>query len=198
MSQQSTHTAAGAAWDDALQRYVDGDLEGDEAAAYSASPQTERQAEELRAFRRDVRAALQRQAEGQAPDFESLFSRIATEIESGPATAASTAPAHDAETAAVVDLDSRRDGAHPMAARPRKALPMRAVLWPSLAVAAALALTWLLPAQREDLPGATPGGVLAGTQILQVDFGDQVGTVFSLQGQAGQPVALVWLSDGNS
>jgi len=34
-----------------------------------------------------------------------------------------------------------------------------------------------------------------GTEVVEVDFGDNTGTVFAVEGEAGEPIAVVWISD---
>ena len=34
-----------------------------------------------------------------------------------------------------------------------------------------------------------------GSEVEEVDFGDNVGTVFEVEGEAGEPIAVVWIMD---
>ncbi|MEM9192371.1 MAG: hypothetical protein AAGF12_24565 [Myxococcota bacterium] len=34
-----------------------------------------------------------------------------------------------------------------------------------------------------------------GSEVVEVDFGDNAGTVFEVEGEAGEPIAVVWISD---
>jgi hypothetical protein len=34
-----------------------------------------------------------------------------------------------------------------------------------------------------------------GTEVEEVDFGDNTGTVFAVEGEAGEPIAVVWIDD---
>jgi hypothetical protein len=34
-----------------------------------------------------------------------------------------------------------------------------------------------------------------GTEVVEVDFGDNTGTVFAVEGEVGEPIAVVWISD---
>jgi hypothetical protein len=37
--------------------------------------------------------------------------------------------------------------------------------------------------------------VTRGSEVLEVDFGEYAGTVFKVEGAAGQPLSVVWISD---
>ena len=53
------------------------------------------------------------------------------------------------------------------------------------------------PEQTGD-PGPSDGmasSAVRGSEVVEVDFGANTGTVFEVAGQAGQPLAVVWISD---
>ena len=37
--------------------------------------------------------------------------------------------------------------------------------------------------------------VIQGSEVIEVDFGENTGTVFAVQGEAGEPIAVVWIND---
>jgi hypothetical protein len=61
-----------------------------------------------------------------------------------------------------------------------------------LAAAAAVFLAVMGgPSQRT----ATPTPIARGTEVLKVDFGPNTGTIFEVEGGAGQPLAVVWIDE---
>jgi len=77
-----------------------------------------------------------------------------------------------------------------------------------LAVAAAVLLFVLQPGEgvgpteeqpelrvEADEPGMTVVEPPAGSEVEEVDFGANVGTVFEIEGEAGEPIAVVWIND---
>lgn len=62
-----------------------------------------------------------------------------------------------------------------------------------LAAAAAILLAVLAwPGEQSPTEMA---GVTRGSEVLKVDFGEYAGTVFMVEGGAGQPLSVVWISD---
>jgi hypothetical protein len=68
-----------------------------------------------------------------------------------------------------------------------------------LAVAAAVLLLIARPFEGADSGGAGRDALAAnpppGSEIVEVDFGYSTGAIFSVEGQAGEQYAVVWISD---
>lgn len=62
-----------------------------------------------------------------------------------------------------------------------------------LAAAAAIVLA-VLAAPDERTPSEM-AGVTRGSEVLEVDFGEYAGTVFKVEGGAGQLLSVVWIND---
>ena len=69
-------------------------------------------------------------------------------------------------------------------------------IWGGLATgfAAAAAIFLAVLAWPEE-PGTTPLQMARGTEVVAVDFGANAGTVFEVEGGAGQPLAVIWIDD---
>ena len=58
-----------------------------------------------------------------------------------------------------------------------------------------------IAAQQPDIEVGQPNepvlvaALSRGTEVLEVDFGQNTGTIFEVEGSAGQPLAVVWISD---
>lgn len=72
-----------------------------------------------------------------------------------------------------------------------------------LAAAAAVLLAFVVsgrPTTQVTLT-ATPPPVITvasnpfGSEVVEADFGENIGTIFEVEGQAGEPIAVVWISD---
>jgi len=181
--------------DDLLQRFHDGDTSDDEQAdvrrKLDASEEDRRalsRLEQLSALFADV---AKQDVEAAGAELDALYARVAAKVKAAPAsTSADVGP----KKADVVDLAARR--------RARTYIPVAA-----LAAAAVLLVVFLV---RPWTPAAvvTPGGgagvrpppgevhaSLLGSRVVDEDFGDGAGTVFSVSGEGGAQVAVVWVSD---
>jgi anti-sigma factor RsiW len=177
-----------------LQRFLDGDLQADEAAQISqALAQDDALAARLEAMTQIggfVRDTFDQQYAA-AGGADGLFARISAELD---APGSSQADAPKAPELRVVTGGG-------------KTPPRRTVMLPafaSLAAAAAVLLLFLGPHRTREVGGpATPAGVQAvpsvpsapvGSRIDDVDFGGSTGTVFEIDDE-GVSAAVVWISD---
>lgn len=180
-----------------LHRYFDGELDASEAEevrlALEQSEADQRKLEELERLHSLIKLA----AEDAAADLssEELFANVRDGI-AGNKTAGKAQPLR------VLEGENR---------------PTRIEGWKigtaagmGLAVAAAVLLFVLagdkdLPvAERPDRPepeveiAETPLTTIEGPQgseVEEVDFGGNTGTVFEVEGEAGEPIAVVWIND---
>lgn len=189
--------------DEILQRYFDGDL--DEAEASDFERELEASAElqgQLRSLGR-LREALMASAEEglvDFPDGDELFASIQGTLEGEKKLGRQN-----------LELLEGGLSAHPPSAAPtpirRGGVRTYGVVL-ALAAAAVLAVLTLggedevavTPAPEPDV--AVEDGTIAlientpaGSEVLEVDFGGNTGTVFNIEGSSGQPIAVVWISD---
>lgn len=165
-----------------VHRYFDGDLDG--AARRDVEALLERSA-----GARDMLEALERQSallrgagvgwEGQlsAKNSEDLFAKIEAEL--------------DAET------PSAPSGKPSLRAIPGGRGRIYAAVTVVLAAAAA-ALLWLREPRTEPDGGTHEAPIAShvrGSEVIAVDFGENAGTLFNVEGQAGEALAVVWISD---
>jgi len=163
--------------DDKLQMFFDGELPPEEEAALrrdlegSAEGMTQlREWEQIR----DAMKTVSSEWTG-AIDSDALFARIEAEI----SAAAVPEPAVMAPPRLRVVPGGRE----------RR-------IWGAVATGFAAAaaiflgvITW--PAER-----AAPGVEMArGTEVLEVDFGANTGTIFNVEGGAGESLAVIWIDD---
>ncbi len=157
-----------------LQRLFDGELSTQEAAEVQreleSSPQATTELQQLA----QIRSAMQEAATEWASqvDSDALFGSIERELDR-----AQSAPA----------LKVISGGG---AKRVYQGLGF------GLAAAAAILLavfTW--PESGSIRPDAPAVAVTRGSEVLEVDFGTNTGTVFEVKGAVGQPLAVVWIDD---
>ncbi|MEM7434447.1 MAG: hypothetical protein AAF436_04780 [Myxococcota bacterium] len=67
-------------------------------------------------------------------------------------------------------------------------------VWGGVAAGLAAAAAILLAVLTLPEEGTTPG-MVRGSKVVAVDFGEYAGTVFEVEGGAGQPLSVVWISD---
>ncbi|MEM8608905.1 MAG: zf-HC2 domain-containing protein [Myxococcota bacterium] len=163
--------------EETLQMFFDGELPPEEEAAVrrhlEASPDGARELAQWQTIRDGIQAAS---AEWQGElDSDVLFARIEAEIES---------------TSNVTPLRPH-DAAPPVESAPssRERRVWGGVVAGLAAAAAILLVVLALP----DTGG--PPEVARGSKVVEVDFGDYAGTVFEVEGGAGQPLSVVWISD---
>jgi hypothetical protein len=198
-----------------LHRLHDGDLSAEERAALekeiAADPVLAKKLEGLREVAVVVHAA---RTEGAGEiDGEALWKAIEAEITAeAPATQAPAASARPA-------LRAIEGGAAPKAAAPAEDVRARRRRYIGVAVgvfaiaAAALLMIYGPPdAPPETVAETTPAPSTTDavpevdeqqasasasdyTEVLAVDFGTNVGTIFAVEGEGGQRYAVVWLDD---
>ncbi|MFW6049704.1 MAG: anti-sigma factor family protein [Myxococcota bacterium] len=178
--------------DDQLQRYFDGELPATEARAIrealEASEEHRARLDQLGRLRELVRLAADEMAEDVGAD--DLYARVKGDLQAQKRreelraleggrrrrrVAVGTAVGLALAAAVALAMLQPRDGAEPPLAQP----------------AAERSETALAENQH---PAAPPGGP-QGSEVLEVDFGANTGTVFEVEGTAGHPVAVVWIDD---
>jgi anti-sigma factor RsiW len=182
--------------DELLQRHYDGDLSSSEDA--EARAHLERCAEcraQLAAFTR-LTGLLQLAAADAAreADFQGMFARI----ERGAAAAVG-----DGERAVPIPAARGAMTAPAIVGAPakiRRIRPMAPALG-ALAIAAAAMLTvFRQDGPTDDVPADPEGEQLASlshgrSEIVEIDFGDNAGTVFDIALADGSSVPVVWIND---
>jgi len=171
----------GAKADEKLQMLFDGELSPEEEAELRREAGSSAEASaELRQWTR-MREALQDVSErwSRQIDSDALFARIEAEIETGTDTDEQP-PANEARPIELRVVPGSRE---------RR-------IWGGLAtgLAAAAAIFLAVIAWPEE-PGAPSTGLARGTEVVEVDFGANAGTVFEVQGGAGQSLAVIWIDD---
>ena len=163
-----------------LQMFFDGELAPEEEAwvrqQLESSPERAAQVAEWKKIREAMQSASAEWAH--EIDSDALFARIEAEIQ---------AP---------------RESIPPWQEAPiEEAPPLRVVpggrerrVWGGVATGLAAAAAILLavvawPADR------SPPGIARGSKVVKVDFGEYAGTVFMVEGSAGQPLSVVWIDD---
>lgn len=180
-----------------LQRYFDGELDPTEAQevrlALESSPEDQARLEQLERLHSLISLAAEDMASDLASD--DLFAKVRDGIE-GKARAGKAQPLR------VIDGESA---------------PTRVEGWKvglaggmGLAVAAAVLLFVLGEDQDPEVTARAPvpsadvdiGDTALttiegpqGSEVEEVDFGSNTGTVFEVQGEAGEPIAVVWIND---
>ncbi len=185
MSHEETHTFD----PDLVHRYFDGDLDG--AELREAEAVLER-SQEARAMLGDLgrqralfeSAAVDWQARLTPEQSDALFARVEAALPAAPAAAR---PAGSA--AARPRLEAIPGG--------RSRGPLYAAVTAVLAAAAGL-MFWVTTQGPEagEAGGTTPvAAVVRGSEVIAVDFGRNAGTFFNVEGQSGEALAVVWISD---
>ena len=205
--------------DDRLQRYFDGDL--DEAEAEEV-----RRALDVSENDRARLAALEHlhglladetlQPRLDGSEASALFDRIEASLGSSKEAGDETAPR---PALRVVDGGGDSEATVPVEGAPLESgRPYRPEAWriavpAAVALAAAAALALFLARDSEappngdfvaeqnlrphvEDPSLTVVEPPHGSEVVEVDFGDNAGTVFEVEGSAGEPIAVVWIADG--
>lgn len=159
----------------------DGELSPEEEAELrrelGASPESR---EELRQWS-EVRKAMQTASSEWSAELDSdaLFARIEAKL----------------EPPAVVDIP-RREPAQSKPAQLRVVPGGREKrIWGGIATGFAAAAAIFLAVISSNDPGGTSLEASRGTEVVEVDFGPNSGTVFNVEGGAGQPLAVVWIDE---
>ncbi len=167
--------------DERLQMLFDGELTPDEEAAMRRSLQSSPAGtEQLRQWEK-LRDAMQSASTGWAGEIDSdaLFSRIEAHI---------STPVIPIERA-----KRERPSLHVVpGARERR---VWGVVATGLAAAAAILLSvlaWPKSDGNLDVPGTT---MARGSEVIEADFGSNTGTIFEVEGGAGESLAVVWIED---
>ncbi|MGB9341040.1 MAG: hypothetical protein WCB63_17500 [Polyangiales bacterium] len=164
--------------DEKLQMFFDGELAPEEEAAVRRSLESSPGGSAQLRDWEQLRDAMQSVSADWAADIDSdaLFARIEADI-----------------SAPVIPID-----------RPVRKPALRTVpggrerrVWGAAATgfAAAAAIFLAVIAWPESSPNGGDRAVARGSEVLEVDFGPNTGTIFEVEGGAGQSLAVVWIDD---
>ncbi len=173
-----------------LTAYLDDELSADERARSEATPadsaDTEAEIARLRQLSELIRAAspaLEGSIDGvgERGSADALFARVEAAIDA-PAVSAVSAVSTTGPQLRVIKGGGRRR-----------------VMASLVAVAAAAAVALVASkslAPNGESAGTTPPRLASlGSEVLEVDFGKSTGTIFNVEGERGQPLAVVWIDD---
>jgi hypothetical protein len=200
--------------DDLLQRYSDGDLpdhEADEIATRIEDSEIEqRRLGAIHALGEFVRL----RADDTADDLDTgdLFARIEAKLEEAPAVSASPSAVSQRPTSERApskgSLRVIEGGAETPSMRPARPEAWKIFVPAAALLAAAAVLIVVLngdsrqpsPEQANVTTQIEEGTVTVveaphGSEVVEVDFGANTGTVFEVEGSTGEPIAVVWISD---
>lgn len=183
-----------------LQRYFDGDLpEGEAEEVRRALESSEEERARLEQLVR-LRSLIAMAAEDAAADLASdvLFAKVRTGIEE-------QKRAGYGEPFRVVDGEGK-------GRRPQHVEGWKVGLAAGMGLAIAAAVLLFVLSTQPDMPVAEAPGAPEtqvevdefavttleapqGSEVEEVDFGSNIGTVFAVQGAAGEPIAVVWIND---
>ncbi len=162
--------------DEMLQMFFDGELAPEEEASVRRSLESSPEGmAQLREWER-LREAMKNVSAEWAGDVDSdaLFARIEAEIEAPVIPIERAAEKRPAERAAPARTRRRAWGAAG-----------------GLAAAAAIFLA-VIAWPRDHVE---PPAVARGSEVLEVDFGPNTGTIFEVEGGAGESLAVIWIDD---
>ena len=205
-----------------LHRLVDGDLSLEERVALlsvhgAAREKLALKLQGLGEVRALVRAAAEAELEREPLDADAMWAQISARVEgsreSMSGTIASPEPITSKPALQVIRggrADERHERVDPQMDERQKRVRTRRMgmmLVGGLAAAAAIAIIYLNPpavteVATNDVPPvvapeleALATAELQQTEVLAVDFGTNVGTVFSVEGDEGARYAVVWLTE---
>jgi hypothetical protein len=188
--------------DEKLQQYFDAELAEEEMSEIRAilaeSEGDQRRLDALARLRELVNLAADADAEGL--DSEEMFDNVRLGMRTG-------------QSMRVI-----HGGAEPTREPPKSLEPWKlAAPAVMLAIAAGVALALFGPGQTPDDSVADDDPVVEespeividddhseaivhvepphGSEVIEVDFGENTGTVFAVEGEAGEPIAVVWITD---
>ncbi|MGB8330225.1 MAG: hypothetical protein WCE62_08860 [Polyangiales bacterium] len=167
--------------DEKLQMLFDGELAPEEEAAVRRSLEgSPIGMEQLRQWER-LREAMQSVSAGRAGtiDSDALFARIQSEISTPAAPAARSAPERPALRVVPGARERRIWGAVAMGFAAAAAISLAVLAWPD----------------SQQSPNGTGQAMARGSEVLEVDFGSNTGTIFEVEGGAGESLAVVWIDD---
>jgi len=164
--------------DEKLQMFFDGELAPEDEAAVrhslEGSPEGRAQVREWERLR-DAMKSVSADWAGEL-DSDALFARIEAQI-----------------IAPVIPID------RPVQRPAMQRVPGRRErrVWGGVAtgLAAAAAIFLAVIAWPESAPPGGDSAVARGSQVLEADFGSSTGTIFEVEGGAGQSLAVVWIDD---
>ena len=168
--------------DDKLQMFFDGELSPEEEAELrqelESSPEGQEELRQWSAIREEMQAMSQQWTT--EIDSDALFARIEADLE---------APSAD-EAPAPIPFERPRPELHVVPGGREKRI------WGGVATGfAAAAAIFLAVLSSPDEPSVPSLAESRGTEVVEVDFGENSGTVFNVEGGAGQPLAVVWIDD---
>lgn len=164
--------------DDKLQMFFDGELAPEEEAAVrrslEGSPEGKAQLREWEQLRKAMTSVSADWA-GEI-DSDALFARIETEI-----------------SAPVIPIEQPRQEQPALRVVPgRRERRVWGGMATGLAAAAAIFLAVIAWPKEQTVD---PMPVARGSEVLEVDFGSNTGTIFGVEGAAGETLAVVWIDD---
>ncbi|MBW1760964.1 MAG: hypothetical protein JRG67_02155 [Deltaproteobacteria bacterium] len=163
--------------DDRLQMFFDGELAPEEEAAVrrdlEGSPEGAAQLHEWEQLRQAMKGVSTDWAAN--IDSEALFARIESEI-----------------NAPVVPIE-----------RPKQEQPVLRVVpggrerrvWGGVATGFAAAAAIFLAVMAWPESHLDPAPAARGSEVVEVDFGSNTGTIFEVEGGAGESLAVIWIDD---
>ena len=168
--------------DQKLQMFFDGELPPEEEAALRRSMEsTPEGMAQIREWAQ-IREAIQTASADWTGeiDSDSLFARIEAEV-----------------SAPVIPIEPARRAKQPVRAVPggRERRVWGAVAAGFAAAAAIFLAVMARPTTHQDPNGVTAGARTRGSEVLKVDFGTNTGTIFEVEGGAGESLAVVWIDD---
>lgn len=198
--------------DDLLQRYFDGDLDDEKADEVRVALESDEalarrftNLERLHGLFAETGKAI-----GDDVDADDLFAKIRAGIDDN-AIAGKSQPLRSVDSNRPKSTpsgrpfeDSERDVRRVATLPDRRG--SRAYLFFAAAVAAAAMLAIVFrpkagdpEAQRPEVMVEDPTQLIIetphGSEVVEVDFGGNTGTVFAVEGNAGEPLAVVWITE---
>ncbi len=198
-----------------LFRFYDGEVTEAERSEVRAllerDPEAERTLRATEALGGLLREALAEASDDEVGELpaEEMFEAIARRLEAEAVAADEAGAGHPREVAPALGEPSSAPAGAP-ASRPKlrvvrggRSRWATGAMGAAVLAAAAAALLVLWP-RRGGRPQGAPSlarhgrpaaAAAAGSQVEEVDFGQNAGTVFQVQGEAGQPLAVVWIEE---
>lgn len=188
-----------------LHRYVDGELDaaGKEALAKAAAldPMVRRRLEGLV----EVKAIVREAAVAQTPEIDAaeLWAKIEAGLSSEEKAAPSASPEKRREGLKVIPGGAKPTATKPAAAPSDAAGRIRTIGATVIGALAIAAVAWLaFRGNDTEVAVETPTRIdppaleaPVHTEVVEVDFGTNIGTIFSIEDDAGDRYAVVWLDE---
>lgn len=166
--------------DDSLQRIFDGDIAGAPEASIEAHPQGPLRLEKLQHLQSRLRSHVASASSLSEEESGAMFEAIALRLKDA-----------EAEQSAPVLRMVPRERWQPIVGTAA-----------AFAVAAAVMLVYLGSAGPRSPRGLTRAAPVMtvthdhlGSEVVEADFGSNIGTIFEVEGNSGEPIAVVWISD---